>query len=183
MRMQNSQQQHRITYVVCVENPPPSTNSPPTLPSFPPPNPYIVLRDTLCSCEAYGMRPMHKKKSIAPRQHIPTDSMAAQAVFQHSRSLPLARVHPRWSPPTCHPGHIPAPGPRWLSHVPPPGTWRRLQQRWGCQSQPGPPTSIGTIHHHGEITNHNDWIMAKQAGKKVGRRGTVEAGFDSSVKD
>ena len=28
-------------------------------PSFPPPSPkpYLVLRDTLCSCEAYGMRP------------------------------------------------------------------------------------------------------------------------------
>ena len=26
------------------------------------PKPYLVLRDTLCSCEAYGMRPMYKKK-------------------------------------------------------------------------------------------------------------------------
>jgi hypothetical protein len=26
-----------------------------------PPKPYLVLRDTLCSCEAYGMRPMHKE--------------------------------------------------------------------------------------------------------------------------
>ena len=26
------------------------------------PKPYLVLRDTLCSCEAYGMKPMHKKK-------------------------------------------------------------------------------------------------------------------------
>ncbi len=25
------------------------------LPSFPPPKPYLVLRDTLCSCEAYGI--------------------------------------------------------------------------------------------------------------------------------
>jgi hypothetical protein len=27
-----------------------------------PPKPYLVLRDTLCSCEAYGMRPMYKEK-------------------------------------------------------------------------------------------------------------------------
>ena len=36
-----------------------------SLPNFPillPPKPYLVLRDTLCSCEAYGMRPMYKKK-------------------------------------------------------------------------------------------------------------------------
>ena len=26
------------------------------------PKPYLVLRDTLCSCEAYGMKPMYKKK-------------------------------------------------------------------------------------------------------------------------
>ncbi len=39
----------------------PSTNLSPTLPSFPPPKPYLVPRDTLCSCEAYGMRPMHKE--------------------------------------------------------------------------------------------------------------------------
>jgi hypothetical protein len=44
--------------------PPPSTNLSPTLPSFPPPNQYLVLRDTLCSCEVYGMRPMYKEKKI-----------------------------------------------------------------------------------------------------------------------
>jgi hypothetical protein len=31
------------------------------------PNPYLVLRDTLGSCEAYGMKPMYKTKK-APRQ-------------------------------------------------------------------------------------------------------------------
>jgi hypothetical protein len=30
--------------------------------SFPPPKPYLVLRNTLCSCEAYGMRPMYKEE-------------------------------------------------------------------------------------------------------------------------
>jgi hypothetical protein len=40
---------------------PPTTNLSSTLPSFPPPKPYLVLRDTLCSCEAYGMRPMYRK--------------------------------------------------------------------------------------------------------------------------
>ena len=39
--------------------PPPFVQITPTLPSFPPPKPYLVLRDTLCSCEAYGMRPMY----------------------------------------------------------------------------------------------------------------------------
>ena len=40
-----------------------------SLPNFPillPPKPYLVLRDTLCSCEAYGMRPMYKKKKKKP---------------------------------------------------------------------------------------------------------------------
>jgi hypothetical protein len=32
-----------------------STNLSPTLPSFPPPKPYLELRGTLCSCEAHGM--------------------------------------------------------------------------------------------------------------------------------
>ena len=27
-----------------------------------PPQPYLVLRDTLCSCEAHGMRPTNKEK-------------------------------------------------------------------------------------------------------------------------
>jgi hypothetical protein len=35
----------------------------PTLPSFPPPKNNLVLRDTLCSCEAYGMRPMYEEKN------------------------------------------------------------------------------------------------------------------------
>ena len=35
---------------------------PAKLPSFPPPQPYLDLRDALCSCEAYGMRPMNKEK-------------------------------------------------------------------------------------------------------------------------
>ncbi len=44
--------------------PPPSTNISPTLPSVSPPKLYLVLvlRDTLCSCEAYGMRPTYKGK-------------------------------------------------------------------------------------------------------------------------
>jgi hypothetical protein len=28
----------------------------------PPPKPYLVLRDTLCSCEAFGMRPVRKER-------------------------------------------------------------------------------------------------------------------------
>ena len=41
-------------------DPPLSTNLSPllaALPSCPPPKPYLVLRDTLRSCEAYGVRP------------------------------------------------------------------------------------------------------------------------------
>jgi hypothetical protein len=34
-----------------------------------PPKPYLVLRDTLCSCEAYGMRPMYKKKKKKKNSH------------------------------------------------------------------------------------------------------------------
>ena len=44
---------------------PTHTHHTPHTSSFPillPPKPYLVLRDTLCSCEAYGMRPMYKKK-------------------------------------------------------------------------------------------------------------------------
>jgi hypothetical protein len=33
--------------------------------AFPPSQSYLVLRDTLCSCEAYGMRPMYRKKPHA----------------------------------------------------------------------------------------------------------------------
>jgi hypothetical protein len=28
------------------------------------PKPYLVLRDTLCSCEAYGRKPMYKKEKM-----------------------------------------------------------------------------------------------------------------------
>jgi hypothetical protein len=34
--------------------------SPTAPPQPPPPQPYLVLRDTLYSCEAYGVRPMYK---------------------------------------------------------------------------------------------------------------------------
>jgi hypothetical protein len=36
-----------------------------------PPKPYLVLRDTLCSCEAYGMKPMYKKKKKKRRREDP----------------------------------------------------------------------------------------------------------------
>ena len=42
----------------CARPPPPLTQA---LPSFSPPRPYLVLRDNLCSCEAYGMRPTQKR--------------------------------------------------------------------------------------------------------------------------
>ncbi len=45
---------------------PPSRASFPNSPILSPPKPYIVLRDTLCSCDAYGMRPMYKRKN-APK--------------------------------------------------------------------------------------------------------------------
>ncbi len=42
--------------------PTPLDQSLPNSPILLPPKPYLVLRDTLCSCEAYGMRPMYKGK-------------------------------------------------------------------------------------------------------------------------
>ena len=42
---------------------PPDTTHPTSSQNFPP-KPYLVLRDTLCSCEAYGMKPMYKKKTM-----------------------------------------------------------------------------------------------------------------------
>ena len=41
----------------------------PNSPILSPPKPYLVLRDTLCPCEAHGMRPMYKGKNAnAPSQ-------------------------------------------------------------------------------------------------------------------
>jgi hypothetical protein len=38
-----------------------------------PPKPYLVLpRDTLCSCEAYGMKPMYKEKNTRASQGLTT---------------------------------------------------------------------------------------------------------------
>jgi hypothetical protein len=42
--------------------PTPVAQSLPNSPILLPPKPYLVLRDTLCSCEAYGMIPMYKEK-------------------------------------------------------------------------------------------------------------------------
>ncbi len=40
-----------------------SIQSLPNSPILLPPKPYLVHRDTLCSCEAYGMKPMYKEKN------------------------------------------------------------------------------------------------------------------------
>ncbi len=42
----------------------------PNSPILFPPKPYLVLRDTLCSCEAYGMRPMCKEKKNRCCTHL-----------------------------------------------------------------------------------------------------------------
>ncbi len=40
------------------------------------PQPYLVLKDTMCSCEAHGMRPKHEEKKMEemhrPPPHLPT---------------------------------------------------------------------------------------------------------------
>jgi hypothetical protein len=66
-------------------------NSP--LPSFPPPKPYLVLRDTLCSCEAYGMRPMHKKRK---RKKNPPHT------FPHAARTQADLAHPQGGCPGAH---------------------------------------------------------------------------------
>jgi hypothetical protein len=65
-------ERHWWVQVVLTQNPPPPVTGTVTptlfnqsLPNSPillSPKPYLVLRDTLCSCEAYGMKPMKKKK-------------------------------------------------------------------------------------------------------------------------
>ena len=37
----------------------------PNSPILPLPQPYLVLWDTLCSCEAYGMKPKHTENNMA----------------------------------------------------------------------------------------------------------------------
>jgi hypothetical protein len=71
--------------------------------------PYLVLVDTLCSCEAYGMRPMYKKKppSIAEQwkhQHWPEQAHA----FEREQAVAyLPRSSRSWGS-TDTPGSLPA---------------------------------------------------------------------------
>jgi hypothetical protein len=55
-----------------------TTRVTPALPSFSPSQPYLVLIDTLCSCEAHGMRPKYEgnSKNIVP-EHVPPTELGA----------------------------------------------------------------------------------------------------------
>ena len=68
----------------------PSTNISPTLPSFPPPKPYLVFRDTLCSCEANGRRPVYEEKDRGTTtRHIRTIDPACTP----SHEWPAVQTH------------------------------------------------------------------------------------------
>ena len=62
------------------------TNPTPTLPSFPPSIPYLVLWDTLCSCEAYGMKPERKDTKN------PTNAQPGRKVHYSSTRHQLTRA-------------------------------------------------------------------------------------------
>ncbi len=63
--------------------------------SFPLPKPCLVLRDTLCSCEAYGMRPTHmentQQANQSPRHSL---SMFTKDATQRAASTELLKQ--RW---------------------------------------------------------------------------------------
>jgi hypothetical protein len=61
----------------------------PNSPILFPPKPYLVPRDTLCSCEAYGMRPMYKKKK---KSHIHSPAPAKPGTDLAAAALVLLRA-------------------------------------------------------------------------------------------
>ncbi len=68
-------------------------------PSFPPPQPDLVLRDTLYTCEAYGMRTTEKEKTvemhsmrIAATHRVVDAVYGSQAVSTQGTPAPRARA-------------------------------------------------------------------------------------------
>ncbi len=137
-----------------LSDPPLSTNISPTLPSFHPPKPYLVLQDTLRSCEAYGMGPTYKEKMLcarkSPQPHMGRQAHSCKVASPHrhasctcggthgcrchsTRRCPGPRTHgtrSRWSRPHCWSRprpHPPSCQRRYWRHL-----WRGQQQPdWG----------------------------------------------------
>ncbi len=141
-----------------------------------PPKPYLVLRDTLCSCEAYGMKPMHKKTiKLRKLRQVHVDLSSWSGVVRTAQSQ-LLKVHAArkccvgmiatHQQPTPqknrHPSPKHQPRPQQIRHQSPvccPG-WRRRKPRWSparpltaaCQQRRGGPVVLGPARlrsHHG----------------------------------
>ena len=84
------------------QTPPPSSQSFPNSSILPPSQPYLVLRDTLCSCEAYEMRTTQRGKTHTPQMLQGTD-YTAQPKGTYVRPPGgwqwSAGVQRRWAPP------------------------------------------------------------------------------------